>query len=584
MNLLLLDNDVKFREKFKSLLESVGMNVIECESLEKKYLDDIHSKNIDFALIDRRTKDDNNEFDTSGDSYAKKIFEKGIPTALITAYKPSDYEILEMIRRNEISGVFNKNNDLDEIIACIRYYDNYNKLPNGIATFIWADELCNNSSKNSWQILCERISYKGDYYELAALFRAVIPPYVSCVNIDPLTPGHGGASIVKSTISFDDAPVEMELAIKYGQKQIIWSELFRYDRFVNLLPDGAAARLMWNAQSNNLGALAYSWVGDSVEDGISLGPVECRDVPLSCEESTFNMASFNDGEPVIALKSIITWDRRRNSIRRLFNAALDKWYKLIRVQKMKNEFKKYKTLCDYYLGNEGIWYRKEQQLEKLNISLGTGLPKDFKIAQKGESWHFSTIDETLLDPIHWIRNGNGKSLVLKNVIPCHGDLHVKNIYVLSDDSPRLIDFGDTGLGHIYRDFVALESSLLMTCICTKDLWAIRDAQNNLCTAKSLGDSINYRNKSWSKYLQEVIKTVTDIRRMAFDATQINRMDEYLFAIVMYMLRYASGVADEIPADQVGFRSEERKWHALFAAAKAATESDNIIKMNEETKI
>ncbi len=45
--------------------------------------------------------------------------------------------------------------------------------------------------------------------------------------------------------------------------------------------------------------------------------------------------------------------------------------------------------------------------------------------------------------------------------------------------------------------------------------------------------------------------------------------EYLFALVVHLLRYAAGVADELPNSVRKQTESLRAWHASYAAARTA---------------
>jgi hypothetical protein len=166
--------------------------------------------------------------------------------------------------------------------------------------------------------------------------------------------------------------------------------------------------------------------------------------------------------------------------------------------------------------------------------------------------------------------------------PCHGDLHVRNLYILPDDSPRLIDFGGTTPSHMFRDFAALEASLLLTCVRDTDLRALMRAQDRLCGVRELGQDINCLGLGGSRDLQEAVRTACKIRQTAYDAVAYGMdprqaVTEYFFALVMHMLRYATGRADElkerscssVPKPPMTLRRAVRMWHAHYAAARAA---------------
>jgi hypothetical protein len=333
-----------------------------------------------------------------------------------------------------------------------------------------------------------------------------------------------------------------DVAIKYGERTEIMGEAMRYDRHVGPLPDGVAAHLRWRKETKVLGAIAYSWVGDSIEDGIPFGPVKSDNNHL-------------------------TWRRRQSALDRLFSVSLNPWYRVFRSNAA--QIKTRIRLLEYYTGEDGYFPE---------IPFANGeLPRDLiaEVGKDSKHWDFGEYGK-LPNPIPWLIDGPGSKLELSRYSPCHGDLHVKNIFVLPDDSPRLIDFGDTALGHIFRDFTALEVSIRLSCTTTTDPEFLKRATDSVSSTKSLGEFIDHRVISKGEdNLRKSLVTTMQIRRSALDAVGSNSSDsllkEYLFALIVRLLRYASGIADEVSTEDV----VERKimlWHALYSAAKATEQA------------
>jgi hypothetical protein len=258
---------------------------------------------------------------------------------------------------------------------------------------------------------------------------------------------------------------------------------------------------------------------------------------------------------------------------RLFSVSLDPWYRAYRSDIGKPA--KPASLLEYYLGPDGYFGK----VPFSDHPLPTELPSP--VLLDGEHWDFGPFGK-IANPTHWLINGTGSKVRLTRYCPCHGDLHVKNIFVLPDNSPRLIDFGDTALGHVFRDFAALETSIRLTCCNTTDLGALQEAADSLATVDSLGDHIDYRtiaeNQEYDD-LRESLKIVMQIRRSALDAvgdhfTTVN-MKEYLIAVTLRMLRYADGVADEVSSKESPEEKVIRRWHALYVAAKSAEQAERL---------
>jgi hypothetical protein len=424
--------------------------------------------------------------------------------------------------------------------------------------------------------------------ELELVLRALISTSAEWVGLRVNSnQGQGGTLLLRANVRNLDTPVSEDLAIKLGRKLIVKDEMLRYDRYVGPLPDGAAAQLRFRTETEHLAAIAYSWVGDSVEEGVAFA----------------NLVRSN--------ADLMGWRVRRQAVRRLFATTLHLWYTVYRKSKEALAPTPYQTLWNHYVtsGCLSFGYPKSDRPSLPNWS-----DKPIFVDPNGD-WRFPDAPETLPDPTAWARSF-GDIAELKRLCPCHGDMHVGNVYALPDGSPRLIDFGQTDVSHVFRDFAAIEASIRMTCVGTPDIALIKKAEDVLGKVNSLGDAIDYeelkgKNKEEEKEavpLREALRVTNVIRRAALDAyagPDKNPMQEYLFALVMHLLRYASGVADECASDErkaedalklpvgdvttqccdewrrrrdaeaVLARRARRIWAAHYAAAKAAAKAIDL---------
>ncbi|HEY3397852.1 MAG TPA: phosphotransferase [Armatimonadota bacterium] len=248
--------------------------------------------------------------------------------------------------------------------------------------------------------------------------------------------------------------------------------------------------------------------------------------------------------------------------------ALDRWHEPFRHGE--NKLTPGASLLTHYTDLGGIWYRPVDHDADLILPVDKALTR-CGVRQHEGRWDFGEgLD--LADPVEWCLRGRGSTLTYDRQCPCHGDLHVANVFVLPDNSPRLIDFGRTGMGHVFRDFAAIEASIRLTCTDASDRSALMAAEDRISSGHSLGDFINYREVTGGCDLKEAVRATMQIRRAALDAHGEpdggRALLEYLFAVTIHMLRYATGVADEIDSDN-GDRNDLMTFHALYAAAKSA---------------
>jgi DNA-binding response OmpR family regulator len=549
MNILVVDNDKDFREAWVRLLRESDYNVTFFESLKGQTPRDLHNNHPDLALIDRRVDDDQDIYDTSGQQFAVSLCELGTPTVLVTGFLPSYFDLFELLRTGAISAIATKKIEMFELLHCVEEFKHSRRFPNCVAEFYFKEQH-EVMTEMDWREIASKIEgVDVSGVELSVLFRSVIPPCAQIVKLDPMTPGHGGAALFRAKVSSGDGPVVEDVAIKYGDRNTIMSEAMRYDRHVGPLPDGVAAHLRWRKETRKLGAIAYTWVGDSVEDGVPFGPA----------------------------KGPLSWRRRQSALDRLFSVSLNPWYRVFRSSAAKppNPL----PLLSYYTGLDG--YCTEVPFS--NRALPDNLPSP--VIAEDDYWDFGQYGR-FPSPVNWLTEGPGSTLQLTQYSPCHGDLHVKNIFVLPDDSPRLIDFGDTALGHVFRDFAALETSIRLTCcnmtaleILTR-LEILKTAADSVSRTTSLGEHINHR--PIPRDLTDVRKTVAttmQIRRAALDAISFNAsetsLNEYLFALILRLLRYATGIADEVSSKESADEKNIRVWHALYSAARATQQAISL---------
>lgn len=540
MRLLVVENDDGFRQAWVQLLESFGHSVLWFRSLEGRTAETFHAQGFDLALIDRRAHDDLDHYDKTGETFSVRLCALGTPTVLVTGFLPPNSDLFDLIRTGALTGVAHKSIDMLELAMCVEEFKISHRFPNCVARFSWKGGVDDAFTEEDWRKVRDAGGVPGaTSHDYAVLFRSVIPVCARNVELDSIAPGHGGAALFRSRVSSGDGPVVEDVAIKYGDRAIIRSEAIRYDRHVGPLPDGVAAHLRWRKETRLLGAIAYSWVGDSVADGVAFGPVKL---------------DFDN----------LTWRRRRTALERLFYVSLNPWYTVYRGETAKLD--KPIRLLEYYQGAKGFVEPVPFAAEPLPVDLPGTIHLD------GGYWDFGPYGR-LPNPVEWLANGGGAALTVARNCPCHGDLHVRNIFVLPDDSPRLIDFGDTALGHVFRDFVAIEASIRLTCAGTTDLGALKLASDCASGTETLGEHIDYRSvPSDLGNVRETLITTMLIRRAALDAVggdvSANSMREYLFALAFRMLRYAAGVADEVSSGETAGQKNSRAWHALYAAAVA----------------
>lgn len=275
MRILVVENDRGFRDRFVELLKTFENNdVMAVPSLEALEPKGVHAQGFGLALIDRRAKNDQKDDDQTGEDFALKLCALGTPTVLVAAFLPAPGALFDFLRTGALSGIASKSMDMLELTLCVEEFKVSHRFPNCVAEFHWNLNGEKGFTVKDWEKVQKRVAKtEASPEDYAVLFRSLIPTSAQKVELEEITPGHGGAALFRVRVSSGDGPVVEEVAIKYGERPAMRSEGMRYDRHVGPLPDGVAAHLRWRKETRQLGAIAYSWVGDSVEDGEPFGPV-----------------------------------------------------------------------------------------------------------------------------------------------------------------------------------------------------------------------------------------------------------------------------------------------------------------------
>jgi len=566
MRVALLDNDPGYRSALAGALEAEGTICEEFAQLDLLLERVKRRRRYDLVFVDRRLLDDREEGDTSGEGAAAVLSARGMRVVLISSYLVLHGDhIFDMLRNGVVAGVVSKATPVLEIVECTKHARDPRRFPNCLAEFKLRDELgIEFQGVEVWRRLAMAAGRAEDDWglEFSALLRSLVPSCAVAVALELVSQGHSGAAMLRARVSCGDALVTEEIALKYGSRKAIHDEMLRYDRFAGPLPDGVAAHLRWRAETINLGAIAYAWVGNSLESGTPLGPV--------CE------AGAGTGD--------LSWPSRRDAIRKLFAVSLNPWFDIYRRA---SAGRSSDSLWSHYSAPRSGAETEPCLAQWQASSLIDNLDKLFR--QENGTWLFEVVGAQLPDPLRWLRDTeNDRRYQVGPRCPCHGDLHVANVFVLPDGSPRLIDFGATGLGHVFRDFASLEVSIRLTSVrhatdgrIDEQIRRVAQMEDKIAAAKNLADYIVHRDldaRGLDGDAGMVIQSTTDIRRAALEAISCSHAHgtygQYLVAVAAIMLRYASGKADEIKGEAGDAAGSQRHaflrvWQALYAAAKAA---------------
>lgn len=564
MKIFVLDNDMRQARGVVQNLNAQDREIFDVHQITPDTAGHVVHGSYAIALVDRRATDDKDPEDDSGERLAIKLNEGGVPSVVMSSFETWPERSFEYVRRRRLEGIIRKEVLLRIGSQCLEQFRRYGRFPNGFVEFHSAKNLRDKKGDPvQWRALLGKIGKeslpKGNdgieaENELEVLFRSLFSPCASIAGLRTIKQGQSGAALVEASIWLADGAFPEHLAIKYGTREAITSEAVNYDRHIGPLPDGVAAQIRWRAETAHYAAIAYSWVGDSVEDGKEMGP---------------SSGTQADGH---------LWPRRHSVIQRLFRVSLDLWHNAYAGKHMRAGSGKAESLIDYYTGEHGMWPSAPYSLRTWQPAKDVALGDLTDVSTDKRTWQFD--GNSVGNPLKWLDARKVKGIHYERQAPVHGDLHVRNVFMLPDNSPRLIDFGDTGLGHVFRDFVALEVSIRLTCHNEVTHSELKMLEDTVCDAESLGDYLDYRRLSGD--LAETVMATMAIRRAALDAVGAHGKDgvfqEYLLAVVLRMLRYGGGIADEY-ADEVKKAKPDRfnalVWQALYGAAKAAEKADTL---------
>jgi hypothetical protein len=158
---------------------------------------------------------------------------------------------------------------------------------------------------------------------------------------------------------------------------------------------------------------------------------------------------------------------------------------------------------------------------------------------RGKLWSEAQIPQ----PIDWlIRNvsenkKDDASRVKKTyIVVTHGDLHGDNLLVDENHNAWVIDFERTGEGHALQDFVELESDIINRLNCSEENFLDFFQLCVLLTKHKEIQPLNERDITFTdKEIQKALQTVSCIRSLAQEITNISNFQEYLLGLLFNTL-------------------------------------------------
>ena len=316
------------------------------------------------------------------------------------------------------------------------------------------------------------------------------------IIVSPLKPGMSGTGVLKIQAFSSNIGGTSPLIVKFGDAEVIKKEEENFSNYVRLFSGARHTSVLETAYTSRLGGIVYQLLGASDE----------------------YLENFSDFYEVSTTAEIA------NALDDLFYETCNSWYRSPGREQPVNISRHY--------------------LETLNISRETleGRFTSLKVKRDGEKFiYFANLDERrkFLDPLS-VFSEQDKTFPTYQCIT-HGDLNAANILVDQDKHTWLIDFGATGMGHILRDFVELDSTIRFQLLTAEDA----DLAERLALEDAL---LNIKNFTPAELLK--VSLVTDNQKLEKAASAIlhlyglignllpnkrGGMDEYHLTLLFYSL-------------------------------------------------
>lgn len=317
------------------------------------------------------------------------------------------------------------------------------------------------------------------------------------VHIRQLTPGYSGTNVLIARPVYEEGAAR-PVIIKFGDRQKIEDEHARFERYAErYIGGGHFTTTLAIGRTPRLAGIVYSLVGVAQERQEDFG-------------TFYRRASEQQVKKVL---------------QQLFESTCGNWYDDPGTRNMLNLTNEYPKKLNF------TW-------EQLHQTLADSL----KSVQGKEQLTFMSLNSSrkFTNPI---LAAEGQSLVYPTyTCITHGDFNQNNILVDNDLHTWLIDFQETGPGHILRDITALDTEIRCKMlwpdeVTLKDLLKMEEA---LCSVDTFGqlDRLETAFPTSNSALAKTYATIVGIRLLASKLIphhQEDSMSEYYTALLYHAL-------------------------------------------------
>ncbi len=473
--ILVVDNNTQSRRSVEMLLSVQGYRVFAAaDPIQALQL--VNEQRIHLALVDIRLEDDEDAQDTTGLELAANL------DPLVARIVMTGYPSYEYVRRAlgapltdniPASGFIAKQDSPSVLLKAVKRACSETVAINwnlelewddvsaeGIGSDVELDQagLSDETLADEVEELLRKLFYKADHITVSPLSSA-----------RPHAASHSGAVLLKVQPHYQQGGWGIPVVCKIGARHQTQIEADNYKLFVRDFVGGHRRTNLEQVKCTHyLGGIIYAMLGTTLE--------ATRDF-----QDFYQEADATEIDKVLAF---------------LFQDVCRYWYASSRPPDSIN-------LTTLYRDTLRLTDEKLKQMIERHCSH----PQERKI-------QFEGLPGVFANPLHLICDQELESRTCCCVT--HGDLHSNNIFVDEHQQVWLIDFGRTGKGHAWRDFIELETDIKFTLLKTVDLTALYHFEVALLLPERLDDLLAQPEHTTDPDIHKAFQVISTLRRMAVD--------------------------------------------------------------------
>lgn len=332
------------------------------------------------------------------------------------------------------------------------------------------------------------------------------------VDLVAMSQGYSGAGVVRAIPQYQarGKGKGQPLVLKFGEQEDIERETSNFYDFVNGIIGGDTYPMIQGIRrTRNLAGILYSLIGRGTQSQI----VDLNTFYLDNDSSRVNQ--------------ILT---------QLFEDTCGPWYSTQRT--VVND------LANFY----------ERTLHLSGGKLEDALKDYFPAFVRKPEIQFQELAHSFVNPVYYL---SGKTFPGETAVSTtHGDLNGRNILVDQRDQTWLIDFFQTGEGHVFRDFIKLETVIKFELLEHKSLQARYALESLLLDSNTFEPSFDPDTRDWDQDIVKAATVIVHLRRLA--RRIVSKVDpgvDYFVGLLFHTVNY-------VKFNDV---SEVGRQHALMAA-------------------